>query len=122
MVRYWSHVFSLCPNLEEVHFYDEDDEAVTELLNLMHSHGMKLKSFSYRRTCLNEWPFPLEILESLAVGRVSDKLVIKILDEATSRKHLELGNSDNWPTFPSGLLSLKFKEYYGNEQLFKLIN
>src|SRR5205814_1914845 len=98
MVRYWSHVFSLCPNLQELYMYDrrtEDDE-VTELLNLMHSHGIKLKSFTYPTASLKEWPFPLEILESLAVGGVSDELVVKILDEATNLKHLQLAYLSFW--------------------------
>src|SRR2546426_3378287 len=86
----------------------------------MHNLGIKLKSFSYRKLdYLNEWPFPLEILESLTVGSVSDKLVVKIMDKSTNLKHLELGCCDNWPTFLSRLLSLKFKTFYNNEQLFK---
>jgi hypothetical protein len=121
MVKYWSHVFSLCPNLEELHMYDKYDKSVTELLNLIQSHGIKLKSFTYRKADLDDWPFPLENLETLAVREVSPNLIVKILQEATNLKHLQLGNSDNWPTFPSGLLSLKFKDYQADEQLPKLI-
>ena len=121
-VRYMSHVFSLCPNLEEFYMDDVYDERLTELLNLMHSHGIKLKSFTNGMAHLHEWPFPLEILESLAVFIVSDELVVKILDESTNLKHLELNHNGyhNWPTFPSGLLSLK--SYINNEVLSKLIN
>ena len=65
---------------------DSYDKSVTELLDLMHNLGIKLKSFLYRKLdYLNEWPFPLEILESLAVGSVSDKLVLKIMDKSINR-------------------------------------
>ena len=77
------------------------DEAVAELLNLMHSRGIKLKSFTSRHLSLNEWPLPLEILESLAVSEVSDELVDKFLDKSTNLKHLELNYYGNWPSFPS---------------------
>ena len=121
-VRYWSHILSLCPNIEQLEVHDCGNESVMELLHLMYSHNIKLKSFTYREIYLTEWPFPLEILESLAVGKVSDKLLIKIMDEATNLKHLELMDCNNWRTFPCGLLSVKFQEYHANEKLPKLMN
>jgi hypothetical protein len=121
-VKYWNHILALCPNIEHLEVHDCGNERVMELMNLMYSHNIKLKSFTYREIYLNEWPFPLEILESLAVGKVSDNLVTKIMDEATNLKHLELMDCNNWRTFPCGLLSLKFQEYQANEILHKLMN
>jgi hypothetical protein len=106
MVRYWSHIFSLCPNIEEFHMDDDlhiVTEAVTELLNLMNSRGIRLKSFTNREFILDVWPLPLDTLESLAVTGVSDELVVEMLEKATNLKHLELCDIRNWPTFPSGL-------------------
>src|SRR2546423_6022163 len=65
MVRYWSHILSLCPHLEQLEINDCGNESITKLLNLFHSHGINLKSFANRLVYLNEWPFPLENLESL---------------------------------------------------------
>ncbi len=122
MVRYWSHILSLCPHLEQLEICDCANEKMTELLNLLHRHNINLKSFSNRIFYLSEWPFPLENLESLAVGKVSDGLAIKILNEATNLKHLDIMNCVNWPTFPAGLLVLKFDEYLANQYVPKLLN
>jgi len=123
MVKYWGNILSLCPNLKQLEIYDPCHENLTKLVNLLHSHDIKLNLFSYKGISLTEWPFPLENLESLAVGKVSDELVIKFLNEATNLKHLELMKCDNWPTFPAGLLSLKFEEYsHFNDKIAKLLN